>query len=171
MTKRAQPQRQKRRGKGVLALLGAAALFLLFLWNLRIGTIHVNGAEFYTEQELADFIFETSLEKNVLYAWLKNRFGDSKEIPFVAGYTVEFNGLKEATVNVYEKKVVGYIDYMGSHMYFDKDGTVVESSSQIREDIPLITGLHFDYIVLYKKLPVENGRVQDRSGRCYQYPA
>ncbi len=156
MTKRAQPQRQKRRGKKVLLLLGAAALFLLFLWNLQIGTIHVNGADFYTEQELADFIFETPLEKNVLYAWLNNRFGDAKTIPFVAGYTVEFNGLGEVTVSVYEKKVVGYIDYMGSHMYFDKDGTVVESSSQVREGIPLITGLSFDYIVLYKKLPVES---------------
>ena len=116
----------------------------------------MEGVDFYTEKELADFIFETPLEQNFFFAWLNNRFGDKKEIPFVAGYTIEFNGTGEAAVTVYEKNVVGYIDYMGSHMYFDKDGTVVESSSQIREGIPLITGLRFDYIVLYKPLPVEN---------------
>lgn len=156
MTKRAQPQKRKKNRKKVLAFFGLAALFLLLLWNLQIGEIHVKGADFYTEQELEDYIFEESYEKNFLYAWLNDRFGDKKGIPFVAGYTMEFSGINEVTVTVYEKNVIGYIDYMGSHMYFDKDGTVVESSSQIREGIPLITGLSFNYIVLYKKLPVEN---------------
>ena len=156
MRKKAQPRAQKRIRNLFLCLIVLAALFLLFLWNLRIETIHVTGGEFYTEQELTDYIFEKPVERNFLYAYLNCRFGQKKSIPFVAGYTMEFNSMKEVTITVYEKKVIGYIDYMGSHMYFDKDGTVVESSSEIRKEVPLITGLSFDYIVLYKPLPVKD---------------
>lgn len=156
MTKKAQSRSRKRIRRWILGVVFVAALLLLFLWNMRIDTIHVEGSEFYTEQEIIDYIFEKPIEQNFLYAYLNNRFGEKKEIPFVAGYTVKFNGTKEAAVTVYEKNVIGYIDYMGSHMYFDKDGTVVESSSEIWEGIPLITGLSFDYIILYKPLPVEN---------------
>ena len=156
MTKRARPQRQKKIRRGFLGFFALAALLFLFLWNMRLNEIHIKGGEFYTEQELADYIFEKPYEKNFLYALLNDRFGEQKPIPFVEGYTMEFTGTSQVTVTVYEKNVVGYIDYMGSHMYFDKDGTVVESSREAREELPLITGLDFDYIVLYKPLPVEN---------------
>ena len=123
---------------------------------MRIDVISVEGSEFYSEEEIIDFIFETPAERNFLYAWLNNRFGERKSIPFVAGYMLEFAGVHEVKVTVYEKRVIGYIEYMGSNMYFDQDGTIVESSSEKREGVPLITGLHFDYIVLYKPLPVED---------------
>ena len=44
-------------------------------------------------------------------------------------------------------------------MYFDKDGIVVESSSKILENVRLITGINFDYIILHQKLPVENQQI------------
>ena len=41
-------------------------------------------------------------------------------------------------VTIYEKAVVGYINYMGCNMYFDKDGIVVESSSKLYSGVPQI---------------------------------
>ena len=41
-------------------------------------------------------------------------------------------------------------------MYFDKDGIVVESSFEKTKGVPLVTGLHFDHVVLYEPLPVED---------------
>ena len=32
---------------------------------------------------------------------------------------------------VYEKSMVGYVSYMNSNLYFDKDGIIVESTSEI----------------------------------------
>lgn len=156
MTKKAQPRARKRIRNLILCLLVMAALLLLFLWNMDLSTIHVEGGEFYTGQEIADFVFEKPYERNFLYAYLNNRFGHKKPIPFVAGYTMEFTGTKEVTLTIYEKELIGYIEYMGSYMYFDKDGTVVESSTELREGVPLVTGLSFDYIVLTKPLPVAN---------------
>ena len=135
--------------------LGVAALFLLVLWSVRIDTVFVEGEDFYTEQEIEDYLFSTPWERNYWVASIKNRLGWKKEIPFIAGYIMEFDGMDQVTITVYEKNIVGYINYMGSHMYFDKDGTVVESSSHLLwEEVPLITGLDFDSIVLYKPLPV-----------------
>ncbi|MCI8402422.1 MAG: cell division protein FtsQ [Lachnospiraceae bacterium] len=156
MTKKARSGTGQRKWSILAGGFVLAALFLLFLWNLRIDRVTVNGGDFYTEQELINYIFEKPVERNFLYAWLNDRFGSQKPIPFISGYTMEFVGTGEVHVTVYEKNVIGYVDYMGSHMYFDKDGTVVESSSEVWEGIPLITGLDFRYIVLYKPLPVEN---------------
>ena len=60
---------------------------------------------------------------------------------------------------IYEKNVVGYVNYMSSRMYFDKDGIIVESTEESLDGIPEITGLSFGSIVLYKELPVENKKV------------
>ena len=157
MKRQAQLSAKKRKRIIFLGSFAAAALLLLILWNIRIDTVYVEGDAFYTDEEIENYIFETSWERNYFYAYLNNRFGEKKSIPFVAGYTMEFDGTDCVTVTVYEKNIVGYINYMGSHMYFDKDGTVVESSSRILWDgIPLITGLDFDSIVLYRPLPVKD---------------
>ena len=55
---------------------------------------------------------------------------------------------------VYEKSIIGYVHYYGSYMYFDKDGTVVESSCQLIDGIPEIKGLTYNHIVLNEKLDV-----------------
>ena len=55
----------------------------------------------------------------------------NKQIPFIQKYDVEVTIWPDKmNVAVYEKAIVGYISYMGCNMYFDKDGIVVESSSE-----------------------------------------
>ena len=48
---------------------------------------------------------------------------------------------------------------MGCNMYFDKDGIVVESSTEEYENVPEIDGLKFDSIVLNAKLDTGNPEV------------
>ncbi len=57
-------------------------------------------------------------------------------------------------VVVFEKSVVGCVSYMSSYMYFDKDGIIVESSSEQLPGVPVIAGLEFGHIVLHQPLPV-----------------
>ena len=51
---------------------------------------------------------------------------------------------------------------MGANFYFDKDGVVVESSSEISEGVPCISGLKFDALALYQKLNVTDDSVFER---------
>ncbi|MBR0305332.1 MAG: cell division protein FtsQ, partial [Lachnospiraceae bacterium] len=84
------------------------------------------------------------------------QFRDHKSIPFIEEYKIEFESPTKVRVVVYEKSVVGYVSYMSSYMYFDKDGIIVESSDEQLEGIPWITGLDFGHIVLHQPLPVED---------------
>ena len=115
----------------------------------------------WTDKELAEFLFPTEKSANSFVFWWTDKFGEHVEIPFIEAYDVELKGLKDFEVTFYEKSLVGYIEYMGSYKYFDKDGIVVESSSRLIEDVPFVTGIDVDYIVLHSKLPVEDEQVFD----------
>ena len=62
-------------------------------------------------------------------------------------------------ISVYEKALAGYIAYLGQYMYFDKDGIVVEASTEKTAGIPQVTGLAFDHVILHEPLPVEKPEV------------
>lgn len=124
-------------------------------------TIAFDGSDKYTDEELAVFLFGDKLEANPLEFWWNKTFGEPVEIPFIEEYEIELEGFFDYKVTFYDKSVVGYITYMGIYQYFDKDGIVVESSSVLLEDVPEITGIDVEYIVLHSKLPVEDERIFD----------
>lgn len=131
----------------------------IILTGLRIRTVRVTGAKNYTEEEIEEILFPTPLYRNTLVCFVRQSLGKKKDIPFVQDYKILFLSPSEVEVIVYEKSIVGYLSYMSSLMYFDKDGIVVESARQKLPGIPEITGLHFGQIVLYKPLPVESSRI------------
>lgn len=119
------------------------------------------GSEKYTDEELASYLFTDRKSSNPFVFLFRSKFGECVEIPFIEAYDVELKGLNEYEVTFYEKSLVGYVEYMGSYKYFDKDGIVVESSSRLIEGVPYVTGIEVDYIVLHSKLPVDDEEVFD----------
>ena len=150
------------REKRKLGLWIAAALFLLaaiIVVALRIITVTVSGSTRYTPEQMEEYLFQDTWDRNPLVCYLKDRLQPHRQIPFVDDYRLVFHGPTSLEVIVYEKSVVGYVSCMSSYMYFDKDGIIVESTSQKLPGIPWITGLDFGHIVLYQKLPVESGEI------------
>lgn len=142
-----------------LGILTALAVAGLALYSLRITSIAYVGNTQYTEEELNERIFDKSYSLNPVYCFWESRYGDKKTIPFIQTYDIEFKSWREITVRVYEKSVVGYVEYKGYRMYFDKDGIVVESSREALENVVEVRGLSFSHMVLYKKLPVEKEEI------------
>lgn len=143
-------------------------LFLVFATTLFIvaasqkiskDKIEIEGCQYYTDEEMKDFIFTTKWDRNPFVLYFKTKYKKQKTIPFVDEYSVKITSLHSAKVTVYEKKIIGYVVYKGLNMYFDKDGTVVESSSEVIENVPKVTGLDFDSIILSEKLPVKDDEV------------
>ena len=62
---------------------------------------------------------------------------------------------------MYEKGIIGMVEYLDNYMYFDKNGIVVESSKKKINDIPEITGLNFNNLALNEQLPVKDTDVFD----------
>lgn len=153
--------RRKRKGIIILAVLFIMAVCIGILAMQRIDneSIIVEGNEKYTNDEMINFIFKSDWDKNPFILYYKTKYGKQEIIPFVDEYEVEIVSLSSVKITVYEKKIIGYVSYMGTNMYFDKDGTVVESSGEVLEGIPLVTGLHFDTIILYEELPVGDDEI------------
>ena len=86
-------------------------------------------------------------------------FTAKEEILEFLKYDVETDWPDKLYVTIYEKAIVGYVKYMGCNMYFDKDGIVVESSTDVYENVPEIDGLKFDSIVINNKLDVGNSEI------------
>lgn len=139
-------------------LLAGAALFL----SLQIRNITVTGNKKYTSDQIIDLLFKDGWDRNAIFCIYKDHFQKHEQIPFVEDYKIVFQSPVSVEVIVYEKSVVGYVSYMGSYMYFDKDGIIVESSSQKLTGIPWITGLSYGHIALHRPLPVEDPKVFDR---------
>ena len=166
--------------KKIIIILSAMAIFFaiavyLASWRINMSfnekgemigdlsgfTVSFEGCDKYTDKELASFLFGKSLDINPLKVWWDKTFNEQVEIPFIEQYEIETEGFLDYNITFYEKSIVGYVTYMGIYQYFDKDGIVVESSSQQLEGIPQITGLEVDYIVLHSKLPVSDETVFD----------
>ena len=147
-------------------ILTAMVLLLLLLggvwWFLTTYTIHtvtVEGSTHYTDEEIEDIVFQTPLDNISLILSWKYRNQNITNVAFIESIEVTVVGNDSVRIRVYEKSLAGYMEYLGQYVYFDKDGTVVEVSSQVTSGIPLVTGLQFDSVVLGEPLPVNNAEV------------
>lgn len=145
----------------LLLVLGAAfiggAYYIIETYTVR--TVYVEGNVHYTEDEIRAIVMEGPLGDNSLYLSLKYKNRGIKSVPFVDVMDVSILDPATIRITVYEKAVIGYIQYLDTNMYFDKDGYVVECSSVKTAGIPQITGLVFDHVVIGEALPVDNPEV------------
>lgn len=121
-----------------------------------ITKINISGSDKYSYEQLYDYIFKDRNDKNLLLFQYTNGKAPEPDIPFISKVVIEVKWPHTLDVHVYEKKVVGYVEYKGCNMYFDKDGVVVESSQEIFDKVPKVTGLEYTNIVLYSQLGVSD---------------
>lgn len=142
----------------VLVVLGAAALggYGYIRKNYTVKTVYVEGNVHYSEEEIKEIVMDGVLGDNSLYLSLKYRNRGVENVPFVDVMDVEVLTPDTIKIIVYEKVLTGYIRYMDTCLYFDKDGYVVENSSVRTAGVPEITGLQFDHVVVGEQLPVED---------------
>ena len=109
-------------------LLGILLLLAALVFAVRIKEIKVTGNSHYTEEQVIDLVLGGKWSRNSAFCYYENRFREHKSIPFIEEYKIEFKSPTKIEIVVFEKSVVGYVSYMSSYMYFDKDGIIVESS-------------------------------------------
>lgn len=142
----------------ILILLATAGV-LVVKNKFHVDKVTVIGNEHYTEQEIIDLVMSGKYGHNSVYLYFKYHNKEVQSIPFIEQTDIELVSPTEVKIQVYEKAVAGYVEYLGHFLYFDKDGIVVESSTREIDGIPFVTGLHFDHVVLHDKLPVEDDSV------------
>lgn len=138
----------------ILAAIAGALFYITQKYTIQ--NVYVEGNVHYSQEEIKDIVMGGPLGNNSIYLSLKYKNKNVEGIPFVDVMNVSILSPDTIKIIVYEKALAGYVKYLDTYMYFDKDGYVVESSSVLTVGIPQITGLSFDHVVLGEALPVEN---------------
>lgn len=119
-------------------IIGSILLFfcvgiLSFIMVFHVEDVEVMGNTRYTEEEIKEIVLDEPFSSNsLIISWLKGN-QKTEDIPFVNSYKVERVSNHKIRIIVNEKQIIGYVRYMESYMYFDKDGYVVESSSAVAD--------------------------------------
>ncbi|MCI8937543.1 MAG: FtsQ-type POTRA domain-containing protein [Lachnospiraceae bacterium] len=133
-----------------------AAVFIYIIKNYTVTTIYVEGNIHYTNEEIIDMVMEGHYGNNSLLLSLVYKDKSITDIPFIEKMDVSVMDPNTIKIEVYEKALAGYVEYLERYMYFDKDGIVVESSYEKTDGVPMVAGLKFDYVVVHERLPVED---------------
>lgn len=157
----------KRTVRGLVAALVVALIVvcsvLYIRGNYTVKNVIVEGASHYSNKEIEKMILgEGVLSHNSIFLSMKYHDKEIKNIPFVETLNVRIMSQDTIKITVYEKAIAGFVEQMGRYIYFDKDGTVIESSDLKTAGIPQIIGMKFDYFVLNEKLPVEDEKIFKR---------
>ncbi|MCR5527306.1 MAG: FtsQ-type POTRA domain-containing protein [Lachnospiraceae bacterium] len=140
----------------VVVLLGV----FIYLWKTyHISIVHVSGNKQYTQDEIRAMVLKGPLDSNSLFLRAERMIKKQTNIPFIERIDVRIDTPNEITIQVYEKAIAGCVSYLGRYMYFDKDGIIVESTSEKKDGIPEIKGLKFNACIMYEKLPIENDEI------------
>ncbi len=145
----------------VIAVLLVLLISLVFYIKMKykVTTVTVAGNRHYTEQQIKDMVLSGKYGHNSLFLHFKYKNKKLDDIPFIETMDVTIVSPSEISITVYEKAIAGYVQYLGHYMYFDKDGIIVESTTTQSKDLPYVTGLKFDHVVMYEKLPVEDDNI------------
>ena len=150
--------------KLIVVLAALAVLFILglsFAGVFRVRQVTVTGNAYYTKEEVVDLLLDEGSLQNTLLVYLRYKYQEHPEIPFIDDFEVTMDSWQSLKIRVYEKNMVGYVRYLGQDVYFDKDGIVVESSTQELEGIPQISGATFASLAIPQPLSVEDPTIFD----------
>lgn len=147
----------------IIVVLGVINVLLLIFYFLlthfAVKNVIVDGNKHYSAKEIQSMIMTGYFGDNSLYLSLKYKNKEVEGIPFVETMDVVVQSNDTIKITVYEKALAGYVEYLGRYMYFDNEGVIVEVAKVTTKGIPQVTGLNFDHVILYDKLPVENSDI------------
>ena len=143
----------------MIILILICAGILLIKEKFKVSIVDIEGNEHYSTAEIRDIVMDGPYGDNSIYLYLKYNNKSIDNIPFIEKMDIKIESPTHIRIDVYEKAVAGYIEYLGHYIYFDREGIAVESSTETTPGIPFVTGIDFDHVVLHEKLPVKNEKI------------
>ncbi len=138
----------------VLAAVIAAVLVILVVFHVR--EVRVYGNDRHASGEIASGLVNDFPSGNTLYLLWKYRKEEVPDtLPYLRSLSVKMKSPSCIEVQVSEKELVGYID-KGEYVYFDQSGVALEITDEIYDDVPIVTGIDTEEVVLYQKLPAKS---------------
>lgn len=154
-------ERKKRFGKRtvmklILVVMMFCMFMIVFLLLFQVRKIEIEGNQYLSNQEIADWMEEDELSTNSVYLMYKYYLTDVELLPGMETVKVGMKNPWTMKVTVEEKRIAGYIVLGDDFVYFDKDGIVLAQTREWWDDIPCIEGLEVEQVELFKELPVSS---------------
>lgn len=138
----------------VVGVLAAICLFIFF--GLKIEHVKVEGTEIYSQEEIEQSVFTRKYSDNEFFFMIYEKLYGINKLPFVEDIEVTYENRNTITLQVYDKAISGCIKYMGQYVYFDKDGTVLQSLEEKKDGVPVVTGIKFGTFTVGKVFQVKD---------------
>lgn len=134
---------------------------MIFIYAFELKDVTVTGSSRYDKEQIMERLISSEVDNNTMVLYFKYKYFMDVRIPFVEKVSFELVDRNSINIRVYDKRIIGCIEFMGDYLYFDKDGIIVESTLNRLYDIPLIKGLKYQKIVLNEKLEVQKEELYD----------
>ena len=145
---------------GLIAVLLLAGVIFFFTYY-QVDEVQVMGSSHYSEKQIKKMVLRGPMASNSVLAPLIYTKKSTKDVPFVEGYTVTRLNRHTICVSVKEKDIVGCIPYLDSYIYFDRNGTFIESSTERNEKIPFFDGIKVKHVIYNEELPIKDKMVMN----------
>lgn len=143
----------------IVVLLLAGVIF--FFTYYQVDEVQVMGSSHYSEKQIKKMVLRGPMASNSILAPIIYTKKNTKDVPFVEGYTVTRLNRHTICVSVKEKDIVGCIPYLDSYIYFDRNGTFIESATERNGKIPFFDGIKVKHVIYNEELPIKDKMVMN----------
>ena len=142
----------------VLGLVVVIGILLSPVFALK--SVAAEGASHYTAEQLCAMIGLNEGD-NILFFGKGKAAQVLEQDPYIADAKLSMRVPDTIIIEVKERKVRGYVPYMGSYLYIDEAGRVLDVQEACHEALPVVKGLAFGSFTLGEVIPVENPEALD----------
>ena len=136
----------------LILLAGAAFLFSPFF---AVKNIRVENSERFATSDLCERIGLNQGDNAILFN--RSKAEDIlRQDPYIEDARLVWEFPDTMVISLTERKVRAYVPYMGSYLYIDEEGRVLDVQNVYTEGLPLVKGLVFSGFQRGEVLQVEN---------------
>lgn len=141
-------RKEKKRTNNFKLLLFIGVIVLILLMSFKsslfnISIVEIEGINHYTEEEIYEIIGMGN-KTNIFELMFRDNVKHMEYDAFISNIDIKYSLPNSISINVKERKIIGYVPYMGTYLCLDKDGLILEDTPYIEGSYPLIEGLQFD---------------------------
>ena len=124
------------------AVAGILLIFVLvFFLGFRVTGVQVEGNSFYTDDQIKNMVLNAPIAKNSILAGFIDTEKSTKDEAMIDSIAVSRVDRNTLLLQVKEKQMIGYIEFQGQCVNFDRQGIVQIITEEPLENVPKIEGI------------------------------
>ena len=150
---------RKRKENSINITIMLLFTIILLFFVVRIRKINIIGNTKYNNEQIIEMILDGKNNEFSTLLFIKNTFIKHKHINFIDKYEIEWINPFDINIIIYEKPIVGYIRYMSTNFYFDKDGYITEISNEMKNKVPEFKGMFFENLSINTQISISDKNI------------